>query len=104
MPNEIEIKRKKKLAEAVRVYGPLPESVASAILEGSDVCDVCGGHGRTVVEHDHETGQVRGMACMRCNALCAVIERRMAASGVTLPAEGGSRILAYLRRAKGLEA
>ena len=102
MSNE-EVRRKKKLAEAGRGYGPLPAHVTNVIMAGDDTCDVCGGHGRTVVEHDHVSGRVRGMACMKCNALCASIERRMAASGVPLPATGGSRIVAYLRRAKELE-
>jgi hypothetical protein len=31
-------------------------------------CAVCGAEGgRQVVDHDHETGMVRGILCVRCN-------------------------------------
>lgn len=31
-------------------------------------CEVCGASGRTVVDHDHVTGRVRGALCNSCNA------------------------------------
>lgn len=30
-------------------------------------CEVCGGGGRIVFEHNHETGKFRGWLCVRCN-------------------------------------
>lgn len=56
----------------------------------SGVCDLCGGPPtgrRLVIDHDHETGQFRGLLCGRCN-------RGLGAFGDTL--EGLRRAVSYL--------
>ena len=38
--------------------------------EQGGVCAICGGdeNGRTLaVDHDHQTGQIRGLLCSKCN-------------------------------------
>lgn len=30
-------------------------------------CAICGDWPHTVIDHDHETGLVRGLLCVRCN-------------------------------------
>lgn len=57
------------------VYNLTPEQVEKMLAEQGSVCAVCGtdkpGGPRTAktwtVDHDHETGRVRGLLCTRCN-------------------------------------
>ena len=53
-------------------YG-IDENEYAAMLDAQDgVCAICSsgkGSRRLAVDHDHETGQVRGLLCTRCNQL-----------------------------------
>lgn len=51
----------------------------SALQEGK--CKLCGkadGRQRLAVDHNHETGEVRGLLCTRCNVTLGTIERYLA--------------------------
>lgn len=56
-----------------REYKILPEQYDKMLREQSGLCAICGtdnpGAGRTLmnVDHDHSTGDVRGLLCMGCN-------------------------------------
>ncbi len=52
----------------VRKYGITEEAFVSALADGCVVCmrDLDGGRS-THVDHDHETGMVRGILCGLCN-------------------------------------
>jgi hypothetical protein len=84
-----------------RLYGiGLPEYEAMLAAQGG-VCAICGqpetararggGPRPLSVDHDHETGKVRGLLCLRCNRDLAVVE-----DGVRL-----DRAMAYLRQNVG---
>ena len=69
-------------------------------LDAITNCDICnkqltkekGPHGRAI-DHDHQTGKVRGILCMSCN----MIEGQMKNIPIT-PPEYGSNLEAYLTR------
>lgn len=48
---------------------------AEAIYTAGGGCLVCGAtHSRMVVDHDHATGEVRGLLCSPCNAAIGLLE------------------------------
>lgn len=54
-------------------YGVTPEDWDKMYLEQDGCCKICGAHQlslskRLSVDHCHNTGKVRGLLCMRCNA------------------------------------
>lgn len=60
----------------LRRYGLTPERYDEILLAQGGVCAACGqpetgrnqrGPVSMAVDHDHDTGQVRGLLCMRCN-------------------------------------
>jgi hypothetical protein len=54
-------------------YGITPERVAEMLKDQGGTCAICGssdpkaGHKSFSVDHDHDTGLVRGMLCFQCN-------------------------------------
>lgn len=57
--------RKSKL----KGYGLTPETYEAMLLKQNRLCLICGEEMKSpVVDHDHETGKVRGLLCRVCNA------------------------------------
>ena len=57
-----------------RAYGLTPEDYQRMVVEQDGRCAACGepptgaGHcGRLHIDHDHETGDIRGLLCVTCN-------------------------------------
>lgn len=54
-------------------YGITVEDYDRMLVEQKGVCAICkglpNGAGRYHVDHNHKTGEVRGLLCYRCNAL-----------------------------------
>lgn len=67
-------------------YGVTQDDVDKLILSQNGVCAICTTRPPTCVDHCHNTNQVRGMLCQRCNS----------AIGVIGEIEGTKRMLAYL--------
>lgn len=51
-------------------FGMTPEEYYELLELQRDVCAICGkddGTRRLAVDHDHETGEIRGLLCRKCN-------------------------------------
>jgi hypothetical protein len=48
-------------------YGLRADDVAGLLSQQQGVCLICLRRPAVHVDHDHETGEVRGMLCFRCN-------------------------------------
>jgi hypothetical protein len=48
-------------------YGVTAEQVEAMIAEQGGVCAICLDRPAEHVDHDHETGEVRGVLCFTCN-------------------------------------
>lgn len=51
-----------------RRYGLTPEQINQLKAKQGGLCAVCHEAEATQVDHDHETGRVRGILCLHCNA------------------------------------
>lgn len=47
-------------------YGVSADDLAALVVACGNKCVICGGEW-TDVDHDHETGRVRGLLCRKCN-------------------------------------
>jgi hypothetical protein len=48
-------------------YGIGQAQVTTMLMVQGGVCDICGGPDPQHVDHDHRTGEVRGILCFNCN-------------------------------------
>jgi hypothetical protein len=48
-------------------YGLSLDDLAAMKAAQGGVCAICGGPGRLYVDHDHDSGRIRGLLCNRCN-------------------------------------
>jgi hypothetical protein len=60
-------------------YGLTPEQYDKLLAEQGGTCAICQGPpggrwGRYCVDHDHVTGAVRGLLCLRCNRAIGLVE------------------------------
>lgn len=62
------------------------------MLRGQNgVCAVCGDDGKLHVDHDHETGRVRGLLCGSCNRALGLLKDNV---------DSLSRAIDYLRKGR----
>ena len=56
----------------LKKYNLTPEKYAELLNAQKGVCAICGGvnkkDGNLNIDHDHETGRVRGLLCHNCNS------------------------------------
>lgn len=70
-------KRDYRPQNLMRFYGITVEQFDAMLVEQGGVCKVCSGpamgKGRYHVDHDHETGLVRGLLCHKCNVALGMV-------------------------------
>lgn len=63
------------VAQAKYEYGLGTEEAKELVRRRRNgVCECCHRPGRLNIEHNHQTGAVRGVVCNKCNALIAAME------------------------------
>lgn len=77
VPARKEASRRKKLMSR---FGITVEQYDSMLALQNEVCKICGNpekieNRRLAVDHDHESGRVRGLLCFKCNTMVGHIER-----------------------------
>jgi hypothetical protein len=76
-------------------YGMTEEQVAAMFEAQSGKCALCGEEKPLCVDHDHDTGKVRGGLCNRCNIVLGRYEGNISAPNA-LTEEMVAKIRAYL--------
>lgn len=51
----------------LKKYGLTPEALETLKAKQQYRCAICGDEALLVVDHDHETGKIRGLLCRLCN-------------------------------------
>lgn len=66
-----ELKEKAKIADRKRKYGLTLEQIDEILITQDHRCAICRKllkESRRCIDHNHKTGKVRGILCVRCNA------------------------------------
>ena len=65
----------------LREYGLTPDAYAALVIEAGGYCPLCerqsepSGDRALVIDHNHETNEVRGLVCLRCNTLLGYLDQ-----------------------------
>lgn len=78
-----------KLRQRCRRVGITLEQYWEVMDRQQGICACCSINPATELDHDHKTGQFRGILCQRCNLLIGWLER--------LPEGGIDRVEEYLK-------
>lgn len=60
------------LRQKAKRYGITVEEVNTILLRG---CEICGTFSKLCIDHNHETGKVRGCLCIGCNTFLGHITK-----------------------------
>lgn len=66
--------KKTRLHQRVRFYGLTVEEYNIMYTSQNGNCVICGKHKKLEIEHNHQTGKVRGLVCHKCNVVIGMCE------------------------------
>ena len=73
-----ELFREKRRRAALASYGLSESDYSNMLAVQNGACAICAAHhsecGRLVVDHDHQTGSVRGLLCHKCNLAIGLLD------------------------------
>lgn len=75
-PQAQKYKDYKKWHHLMATYGITPEKYAELLEAQKGLCAICGKAKRLVVDHDHKTGEIRGLLCRICNGFLGLFENK----------------------------
>jgi len=52
------------------------QAEVALISKMGDFCEACGRFAKMDIDHDHKTGEARGLLCRRCNIIAGALEDR----------------------------
>jgi hypothetical protein len=80
-----EWKRIHPKADVKHRYGITEDDYQRMAEKQSQSCAICGRRTeRLDVDHDHKTGKVRGLLCIRCNTTVGILEEMLANNGIKM--------------------
>jgi hypothetical protein len=80
-----EWKRRHPEANVKYRYGITEDDYHRMAEKQNQSCAICGrGTQRLDVDHDHETGKVRGLLCIRCNTTVGILEELFENNGAKM--------------------
>lgn len=68
-----EVYRLRSKKEKLAKHGLTIEDYERLLAEQRGGCALCGSTDRLCVDHDHETGRVRGILCFKCNTAIGML-------------------------------
>jgi hypothetical protein len=71
---DLEGSRSKKRRASAKSRHSLTDAQLDALL-AVETCQLCGGTARLVIDHDHATGEIRGVICSGCNGALGWFEK-----------------------------
>lgn len=74
LPSDQGQKQAMRWRQNIRLYGVDKTMWDSMYFEQGGSCAICQEREATCIDHDHETGRVRGLLCLGCNTMLGFIE------------------------------
>jgi len=75
IPRLPKVSPSRKKSAVCWVYSISPEKYDELIIKQNGKCAICDERKKLDVDHDHLSGQIRGLLCRNCNALVGMIEK-----------------------------
>jgi hypothetical protein len=63
-----------RLRHLAAKYGLSEGQAAALVADSHGVCCICGSAQVLCIDHDHATGQARGVLCRRCNTVLGLVD------------------------------